>query len=203
MAVLPNTDAVGAKIVAERLRAAVEALNIPHAGSECSDRVTITLGFASIRVLPNDVAENLIAAADGALLQSKRYGRNRVGGIAPLVRASRVSAQSWERYPPVYVDPWFASRVPSFLATVKEQVRALADTFRYGERRSGLAMRRLRNSAEELGLVGVRMLIDDVEQALREGELPSLRPLAEELMQYVTHMHVIYRRTGSVPTAGA
>ncbi|HEY6034805.1 MAG TPA: diguanylate cyclase, partial [Kofleriaceae bacterium] len=46
LAVLPNTDAGGARIVAERLRKAVEALGLPHMASTCSDVVTITAGFA-------------------------------------------------------------------------------------------------------------------------------------------------------------
>lgn len=195
MAVLPNTDAVGAKIVAERLRSAVEALRIPHASSTCSDVVTITVGFASIRVLPCDAMERLIAAADGALLEAKSFGRNRVGGVAPLVRPSRVSAQQWEKYLPVYVDPWFADRVPAFLASVKEQVVSVSESVRHGERRSGAAVRRLRTTARELGLIAIELLIRDIEQALREGELPALRTAAEELLQYVTHVQVIYRRT--------
>ncbi len=202
MAVLPNTDAVGAKIVAERLRATVEALAIPHEASSCSASVTITAGFASIRVLPDDSLESLIAAADGALIQAKLYGRNRVGGIAPLVRPSRISAQAWERYAPVYIDPWFAARVPPFLGMVKEQVRELSDTVRNGERRSGIAMRRLRNSAHDLGLVAVEMLFHDIEEALREGEIASVRRAAEELLHYVTHVQVIYRRTEDEDAAG-
>lgn len=195
MAVLPNTDAVGAKIVAERLRAAVEALGIPHATSSCANVVTTTVGFASIRVMANDAPEQLIAAADAALLQAKSFGRNRVGGVAPLVRPSRVSAQMWERYQPVYVDPWFADRVPPFLANVQQELSALLESVRYGERRSGLSMRRLRNSAHELGLFPVEMLIHDVEVALREAELPTLRNAMDELFQYVTHVQVVYRRT--------
>ena len=49
--VVSNTDAVGAQIVAERIRASVTALAIPHASSSCSNVVTITAGFASVRVI--------------------------------------------------------------------------------------------------------------------------------------------------------
>ncbi|HUS30084.1 MAG TPA: diguanylate cyclase [Kofleriaceae bacterium] len=203
MAVLPNTDAVGAKIVAERLRAAVEGLRMPHAASTCSEVVTVTVGFASIRVLADDQMERLIAAADGALLQAKAHGRNAVGGIAPLVRPTRVSAQLWERYEPVYVDPWYADRVPAFLDTTKAQVSALADSVRNGERRSGLTMRRLRNSAHELGLTTIERLALNVEDALREGELVQLRTATEELLQYVMHVQIIYRRTEDAHAASS
>jgi diguanylate cyclase (GGDEF)-like protein len=200
MAVLPNTDAVGAKIVAERLRAVVEALAIPHTGSICSRVVTITAGFAAIRVLPQDTEEKLIAAADASLLEAKRHGRNTVGGYAPLVRSSRVSAQRWERYAPVYVDPWFADRIPSFLDAVQHDVRSLFATLRAGERGSGIALKRLDESALRFGLPMVSILLRDLATAVREADIGQVRAAAEELVQYVTHVQVIYRRT---PDLGA
>jgi diguanylate cyclase (GGDEF)-like protein len=196
MAVLPNTDAAGARIVADRLRASIEALAIPHGGSTCSKVVTTTVGFASFTVLPVDSLERLIGAADEALLKAKAEGRNRVGGIGPMSRPSRESTQRWKQYPPVYVDPCFRSRVPSFLDTVKDEVSSTLARARSGERRSGLVMQRLAQTADQLGLVAVRMLMRDVEAAAREGELSLLRPAAEELVQYVTHVQVVYRRRG-------
>lgn len=194
MAVLPNTDSAGARIVAERLRASIEALAIPHDASTCAKVVTTTVGFASFTVLPVDSLERLIGAADEALLKAKAEGRNRVGGIGPTSRPSRVSAQRWKQYPPVYVDPCFRSRVPAFLDTVKLEVSSTLASARNGERRSGLVMQRLAQTAEQLGLVAVRMLMRDVETGVREGELSLLRPAAEELLQFVTHVQVVYRR---------
>jgi diguanylate cyclase (GGDEF)-like protein len=76
--VLPQTDATGAANVAEKMRAQVEALRIPHASSQVSDRVTISIGVAA--VVPPEKSEPavLIAAADQALYRAKREGRNRV-----------------------------------------------------------------------------------------------------------------------------
>jgi diguanylate cyclase (GGDEF)-like protein len=76
--VLPKTEAAGAVNVAEKMRAQVEALRIPHANSRASDRVTISVGAAAM--IPPEKGEpaTLIAAADQALYQAKREGRNRV-----------------------------------------------------------------------------------------------------------------------------
>ena len=73
---LPQTDAAGAALVAERLRRSVEAIEIdhPHSPSGC---VTISLGAAS--TVPVDAASptELLDAADAALYAAKHAGRNR------------------------------------------------------------------------------------------------------------------------------
>ncbi len=73
-AILPQTDREGARVVAERMRAAVEkhAFPLVPAGA-----ITVSLG---IGVFPNDGGDvaSLIQAADRALYQAKRSGRNRI-----------------------------------------------------------------------------------------------------------------------------
>ncbi len=78
--VLAGTGRDGAVAVAETLRASVEALRIPHSGSPVSDHVTISLGVASLIPRQPAAVDTLIAAADRALYQAKRGGRNRVVG---------------------------------------------------------------------------------------------------------------------------
>ncbi|MBF0508126.1 MAG: PleD family two-component system response regulator [Deltaproteobacteria bacterium] len=76
--ILPETDITGAVLLAQAIRAKVEELNISHAKSEVSDRVTISIGAASIlpeKDLPNAI---LVTTADQALYQAKRSGRNQV-----------------------------------------------------------------------------------------------------------------------------
>ncbi len=74
---LINTDAAGTRAVAERVRAAVEALNEPHADSS-HGIVTISVGYNS--VLPSHAMQpaQFIEQADKALYEAKRSGRNRV-----------------------------------------------------------------------------------------------------------------------------
>jgi diguanylate cyclase (GGDEF)-like protein len=69
---LPDSDLVGLRAVAERIRARVEQL--PVAG-ERSMRVTISVGAALAST--TDDAESVVAHADAALYSAKESGRNR------------------------------------------------------------------------------------------------------------------------------
>jgi len=75
--VLPETGEDGALPVAERARAAVRDLAIPHAGSPVGAVVTISAGIAT--ALDEDAGPAaLLARADAALYAAKRAGRDRV-----------------------------------------------------------------------------------------------------------------------------
>ncbi|WP_448144068.1 sensor domain-containing diguanylate cyclase [Pseudomonas silesiensis] len=73
--VLSDTDKIGGKVFAERLRKAVEGLEVVHNGQ--SIRFTISLGVADLSQ-PSINHADLIAWADHALFASKKAGRNRV-----------------------------------------------------------------------------------------------------------------------------
>jgi diguanylate cyclase (GGDEF)-like protein len=75
--VLPGTDVIGAEHVAERLRVAFESRTIvAPEGNEL--HVTSSFGVAAYPDEPT--LEALVAAADAALYQAKRMGKNRVAG---------------------------------------------------------------------------------------------------------------------------
>lgn len=76
--VLPCTDREGAYLIAENMRGAIEALNIRHAASDVADHVTISLGVAALIPYHSRELDELQVAADKALYQAKREGRNRV-----------------------------------------------------------------------------------------------------------------------------
>lgn len=88
----PDIDIEGALVIAERARAAVELLNLPHERSAAAPVVTISVGVACFTVADGESPDGLIEAADEALYRAKSEGRNRVVasstlpcGIAPLV----------------------------------------------------------------------------------------------------------------------
>lgn len=76
--ILPNTAIQGAVLVAEHIQLKIAALQLPHAGSQVSQYVTVSLGVASIVPASELVASILISAADQALYQAKRLGRDRI-----------------------------------------------------------------------------------------------------------------------------
>ena len=76
--ILPRTDSEGASVIAEQLRANVEAKNIPHAFSKIGDHVSISLGVAAMQPDNSASPENLISKADEALYKAKEAGRNRL-----------------------------------------------------------------------------------------------------------------------------
>ncbi len=75
--VLPNTNIAGAEYVADQIRLAVRLLDIKHNQSEVSDRITLSLGLASISSTENAQPDVLIAAADQGLYSAKYSGRDR------------------------------------------------------------------------------------------------------------------------------
>src|SRR5262249_21713727 len=76
--ILPHTGTQGAVAVAEELRRHVEDLRLEHVRSPIADHVTISLGVASTVPERRGSADALVAAADRAVYQTKRDGRNRV-----------------------------------------------------------------------------------------------------------------------------
>lgn len=196
IAVLANTDAAGASIVADRLRAAVEALQIPHAASTCASVVTISVGFASAQPTHETSVDSLVHAADGALLLAKQDGRNRISGEAPEQEPRpRTSSQPWRRFPPVVADPWFASRIPQFLAATRNELMAARDACDAGTfDRIRATARKLKGSAVDHGIDTIAQLANLLETAARSDDPASVKRVVDELEQYVEHVQVTYRR---------
>jgi diguanylate cyclase (GGDEF)-like protein len=78
VALLPDTDSQGASLVAEAMFYNVKALDMPHTYSSVSERVTVSFGLATIVPLIDVKSSTLIKAADDALYEAKKQGRNRI-----------------------------------------------------------------------------------------------------------------------------
>jgi diguanylate cyclase (GGDEF)-like protein len=75
--VLPDTSAAGASLIAEKIRSAICACRIEHAGSEFGC-VTASIGAVSREPQVDDDVTTVIKAADEALYNAKATGRNKV-----------------------------------------------------------------------------------------------------------------------------
>lgn len=78
--ILPHTGPAGAMAVADAIRSAVEALEIPHAASPVSPVVTVSIGVSAAIPSADLTAESLLSHVDQLLYRSKERGRNCVTG---------------------------------------------------------------------------------------------------------------------------
>jgi len=76
VAVLPNTDLEGARLVANAMRDNVELAELEHAYSPVSPLVSITLGISSSVPTEDMTLERIVQLADQALYTAKDMGRN-------------------------------------------------------------------------------------------------------------------------------
>jgi diguanylate cyclase (GGDEF)-like protein/PAS domain S-box-containing protein len=76
--IMPATSPGDACLMAERLNKAVWALALPHEASRIADRISLSVGVATI--MPGEIAStvDIVSAADEALYLAKANGRNRV-----------------------------------------------------------------------------------------------------------------------------
>lgn len=76
--IMPNTNAAGAIAVARRVSDRIRELELPHAYSDVADRVTLSIGVATLVPTKDNDAAILIGASDKALYTAKHEGRDRV-----------------------------------------------------------------------------------------------------------------------------
>jgi diguanylate cyclase (GGDEF)-like protein len=72
--ILPHTDLDGAYAIAQRVRSAIEQLRIPRLDDQGFLKITASLGVSASS---DGSKDSLVAAADTALYEAKRQGKNR------------------------------------------------------------------------------------------------------------------------------
>ncbi len=84
-----ETDSDAAIVLAEAIRAHIEAMRLPHPRSATSAWLTVSIGVATINPHQLDSKEALFVAADRAMYVAKEGGRNQV-------QATRSGSPAWE-----------------------------------------------------------------------------------------------------------
>ncbi|MCL1848634.1 MAG: diguanylate cyclase [Clostridiales bacterium] len=82
VAVLPNTDEAGARLVAQKMLDNIRRLRIPHKTSTVESFVTISLGVTSGQVFYSQNWTEYVKHADDALYTSKQSGRDQYTYLA-------------------------------------------------------------------------------------------------------------------------
>ena len=91
--VLPETDSEGALRVAEKMRDAIARLSVRHEASKVADRISLSIGVATLSPRGSDNPDILLAAADDALYRAKHAGRNRIEVAHPETLLDAVAAR--------------------------------------------------------------------------------------------------------------
>lgn len=81
--ILERTTEADAQVVGEKLRLAVEAVDLPCTRGQPAGHLTVSVGVAEL--LPGEQGAELVQRADRAVYVSKRAGRNRVSLPPPSV----------------------------------------------------------------------------------------------------------------------
>lgn len=76
--VLPNTNLIDGRAIADKLRSGVHNARLPHRASTVSEFVTVSIGLTSIQFPSDGSINDLINRADQALYKAKALGRNQV-----------------------------------------------------------------------------------------------------------------------------
>ncbi|MGT2433237.1 diguanylate cyclase [Cupriavidus basilensis] len=76
--ILPSTSPGGARLLAEKVRRAIESLQVPHSGSPVGAYVTVSIGGTAMVPAADMPFSRIVEIADAGLYQAKRNGRNQV-----------------------------------------------------------------------------------------------------------------------------
>jgi two-component system, chemotaxis family, response regulator WspR len=198
LAILPDTSAEGAAVVAERLRQIVRALELPHPRS--SHRVvTVSIGAATDNADVSSRPDDIIAAADRSLYLAKQAGRNCVSADGMIRRALDTERPRQptgsDRWPsPVRMDPVYADRLPAVIDHMRRSVASLADALgAHDSLRVASLLSELRHSASQYGLDAVDRMVIALDEA-RRGDEAAVAHVLSELTWYLDRVPVVYRQ---------
>jgi len=93
--ILPNTDSNGALQLGARILEAIRSRGLPHS-TRSGGIVTVSIGCATVVPRLGQPAVNLVEAADDALYEAKKRGRDQLVAADPAIEFRRKSAHDHE-----------------------------------------------------------------------------------------------------------
>jgi two-component system chemotaxis response regulator CheY len=93
LVVFAEQDLPGAKTAAERLRKAVESLQIVHEKNPPHSLVTVSIGLAAFKATEANMVDGCLQRADEALYWSKDTGRNRISAWSEMAEPQESSSK--------------------------------------------------------------------------------------------------------------
>ncbi len=85
--ILPGTSSGGARLLAEKVRRAIEGLRIPHDQPKPGSSLSASIGVATLIPRQGQDVLTLVELADQALYQAKHSGRNQVAMLDASLRS--------------------------------------------------------------------------------------------------------------------
>ena len=85
--ILPGTSSGGARLLAEKVRRAIEGLRIPHDQPKPGSSLSASIGVATLIPSQGQDVLTLVELADQALYQAKHSGRNQVAMLDASLRS--------------------------------------------------------------------------------------------------------------------
>lgn len=80
--ILPDTQYDGAMKLAEKVRAGLWELHMPHASSAVSDRVTVSMGLLTVKDLALATPAKMVEACQEMLEKAKKHGHDQVQAVS-------------------------------------------------------------------------------------------------------------------------
>jgi diguanylate cyclase (GGDEF)-like protein len=121
--ILPDIDAIGAFEVANRIRIAIEKLELLNPAPLGCGNVTVSIGVSSVEALSLHPVEKLVCFADIALYRAKEAGRNCTAAYEDTLgcRDARVSHRAGSQIPIISSSECAACRLTAETSSTKSK----------------------------------------------------------------------------------
>jgi len=196
---LPATEAAGAQILAEKLRAGAAELRLPIEEGGSLPKLTLSIGVAAAHSSHHHAtAESLLLAADAALYRAKRGGRNRVvvvqvqPGGEPRVDSAEPQAESArDGALPPQTDDLIKDLLPGYIENRRRDIRDIRQALDRTDFESiRIRGHNMKGTGKDYGLETVTDLGAVIEKAAAAGSRDRILSCLALLSAFLDSLHL-------------